>query len=441
MKLEGQKLVEAGVHPDVLEYAISLACEEVKKYLKSIARRISTFEEIAQVGAAAAKGNKAIGELVAKAIEQVGTGGHFLLFDEENFDSKLEFFNCMKLNSGHASDFFFTTRRNTEFVWKNPLVLIHENKISNMNIVEKAIVQAGGRRQPLLIVAEGLKEKLGASLMPNKTQLQTGFCVIKPADIQENRKAIMQDLAIFTGAKVLNGASDSSFTPSMLGSCKMAVMSHDEMLFLGGSGCQVTIEERCDQLRSAIKLSTSDYELELLKERLAQLSHAAAVIKVLGAIKMSKKNNPVLNALEVASLAMEEGIVPGAGVALALASKELDKLQTTKPNEKIAIQLFQNALQLPMRAIIPPHRLGTWLAVKRLLHCPDDPVNGYDPQKVRCVDMIKSRIFDPLKSIIGELDEIRRLFSSDCRYYHSYILEKKKPTSMMWEKTSKENFA
>ncbi|XP_024958219.1 chaperonin CPN60-1, mitochondrial-like isoform X2 [Citrus sinensis] len=221
----------------------------------------------------------------------------------------------MKLNWGAVSSFFIDDETQT-CVLKNPKVLINENKISK-KIVKQAIGPIG-YKQPLFIIAEDVEVEVAGSLILDRICVSTKFCLVKPPEFEENCKGIMQDLAVLTGGWVVTAESNSLLARLKLGSCKEVVISDNEMVILGGSGSQADIEKRCEQLRSAIKASTSDYEIKLLEERLLNLSCGALIVKVTGG---STKNKRIVNALNAVKAAMEGGIIPGGGVALFHASK------------------------------------------------------------------------------------------------------------------------
>lgn len=247
--------------------------------------------------------------------------------------------------------------------------------------------------------------EVAGSLILDRICVSTKFCLVKPPEFEENCKGIMQDLAVLTGGWVVTAESNSLLARLKLGSCKEVVISDNEMVILGGSGSQADIEKRCEQLRSAIKASTSDYEIKLLEERLLNLSCGALIVKVTGG---STKNKRIVNALNAVKAAMEDGIIPGGGVALFHASKELDKLQTTSLGGKIGVQLLQQALKMPVCTIASAAGVDGSAVAEKLLE-QDNPDVGYDPARGEYVDVIKLGIFDPLKLVIKELDDAIRL--------------------------------
>ncbi|KAH9784407.1 Chaperonin CPN60-1 [Citrus sinensis] len=361
--------VKAKLDPKDIDVGLHLAVDAVAEILRCRARA-STFEEISQ--------------------------------DNGKSKSEVEFFNFMKLKWRPVSS-YFTNQKAEDCVLENPFLLIHENMILSKNIVEQAIAQADSR--PLLIFAEDVEDKLIGSLILGKTRLQNKVCIVKAHEDceQERTKVIMHDLAILTGGQV--------------------VISDDEMVILGGAGSQSAIEERHSQLRSAIELSTSGYEVKLLKQRLHYLSNTAAVFKV-GPCKLPDKLNGARLTLEAVKRTMDQKIGPGAGIALLHVSKELDKLQSANVGANISIKLFQHALKVPVFTIASSAGFDGSFVVKKLLE-QDNFDLGYDPIKCEYVDVMKSGICDPVETLIYELYHIASRVGSGCWACHYHREELK----------------
>nr|XP_010933209.1 chaperonin CPN60-2, mitochondrial [Elaeis guineensis] len=400
---EGCKSVAAGMNAMDLRRGITMAVDAVVTNLKSRARMISTSEEIAQVGTISANGEREIGELIAKAMEKVGKEGVITISDGNTLYNELEVVEGMKLDRGYISPYFITNQKNQKCELEDPLILIHEKKISSINAVVKALELALKRQRPLLIVAEDVESDALATLILNKLRAGIKVCAIKAPGFGENRKAGLHDLAILTGGELITeelGMNLEKVEFDMLGTCKKVTISKDDTVILDGAGDKKAIEERCEQLRSAIEACTSDYDKEKLQERLAKLSGGVAVLKIGGAseAEVGEKKDRVNDALNATKAAVEEGILPGGGVALLYASKELEKLQTANFDQKIGVQIIQNALKTPVHTIAANAGVEGAVIVGKLLE-QDNPDLGYDAAKDEYVDMVKAGIIDPLKVI------------------------------------------
>ncbi|KAH1081497.1 hypothetical protein J1N35_021258 [Gossypium stocksii] len=401
--VEGCKSVAAGMNAMDLRRGITMAVDAVVTNLKSRARMISTSEEIAQVGTISANGEREIGELIAKAMEKVGKEGVITIADGKTLYNELEVVEGMKLDRGYISPYFITNQKNQKCELENPLILIHEKKISNLPALVKFLELSLTKQRPLLIVAEDLESEALATLILNKLRAGIKVCAIKAPGFGENRKAGLQDLAALTGGEVITeelGLDIEKVGAEVLGSCKKVTVSKDDTIILDGAGDKATIEERCDQIRSAIESSTSDYDKDKLQERLAKLSGGVAVLKIGGAseAEVGEKKDRVTDALNATKAAVEEGIVPGGGAALLYASKELENLETANFDQKIGVQIIQNALKMPVHTIASNAGVEGAVVVGKLLE-QDNPDLGYDAAKGEFVDMVKAGIIDPLKVI------------------------------------------
>ncbi|MQL81276.1 hypothetical protein Taro_013747, partial [Colocasia esculenta] len=389
---EGCKSVAAGMNAMDLRRGITMAVDAVITNLKSRARMISTSEEIAQVGTISSNGEREIGELIAKAMEKVGKEGVITVADGKTLDNELEVVEGMKLDRGYISPYFITDQKNQKCELEDPLILIHEKKISSINAVVKVLELALKRQRPLLIVAEDVESDALATLILNKLRAGIKVCTIKAPGFGENRKASLHDLAVLTGGDVI--------TEDLGMNLEKVTISKDDTVVLDGAGDKKAIEERCEQLRSSIELSTSDYDKEKLQERLAKLSGGVAVLKIGGAseAEVGEKKDRVTDALNATKAAVEEGIVPGGGVALLYASRELDKLSTANFDQKIGVQIIQNALKTPVHTIASNAGVEGAVVIGKLLE-QDNTDLGYDAAKGEYVDMVKAGIIDPLKVI------------------------------------------
>ncbi|KAA3464739.1 chaperonin CPN60-2, mitochondrial [Gossypium australe] len=311
------------------------------------------------VGTILANGEREIGELIAKAMEKVGKEGVITIEDDKTLYNELEVVEGMKLDRGYISPYFITNTKNQKCELDDPLILIHEKKVSSLNAVVKVLELALKRQRPLLIVAKDVESEALATLILNKLRAGIKVCAIKAPGFGENRKSSLHDLAVLTRREVIIeelGMNLEKVDLDMLGTCK--------------------------KIRSAIELSTSDYDKERLQERLAKLSGGVAVLKIGGAseAEVGEKKDRVTDALNAAKAAAEEGIVPGGGVALLYASNELDKLPTANFDQKIGVQIIQNALKTPVHTIASNAGVEGAVIVGKLLE-QDNPDLGYDAAK------------------------------------------------------------
>ncbi|KAH9755314.1 Chaperonin CPN60-1 [Citrus sinensis] len=385
LRSEGFEAVKAGMSADLIIGEIYEAVWRVCQYLRRIARPVSGYGEIVQVATAAANGDKKTGEWVAKAIEKHGIGGLFFVDGRRRWKTRLEYIQAMKVDWGFVSPSFITNRNSATCILTNPFILIYANKILTEDVVKQAIRP----RRPLLIVAEDVETELVRSLR-RSYRGKSKLCVVKPPKCEHNGKAIMQDLAVFTGGQVVTGESDMNFVPQMLGSCKEVKVSQDEMVIIGGSGCQEDIEERRKEVGG---------------------DSCAEVFKYCCR---------VYNAITASLAALDGGIVAGGGVALLHASKELEKLHTSWYNEKkkrnnrmLGVHLVQKALKAPVCSIAHAAGFDYSVVVEKLLE-QDNPGLGYDPAKGEFIDLIECGNVDAALLIGFELNDVA--WHSNCNF-------------------------
>eukprot|EP00245_Coleochaete_scutata_P017700 TRINITY_DN8824_c0_g1_i1.p1 TRINITY_DN8824_c0_g1~~TRINITY_DN8824_c0_g1_i1.p1 ORF type:complete len:585 (-),score=162.97 TRINITY_DN8824_c0_g1_i1:333-2087(-) len=400
---EGCKAVAAGMNPMDLRRGINLAVDAVVANLKARAKMISTTEEIAQVGTISANGEREIGDLIARAMEKVGKEGVITVADGKTLLNELDVVEGMKFDRGFISPYFITNPKTQKCDLENPFILIHEKKISGLTGILPVLEMVVKMQRPLLIVAEDVESEALATLIVNK--LRGGFkvCAVKAPGFGENRKANLQDLAVLTGAQVISeelGYKLENVEANFLGSAKKVTVSKDDTILLDGGGEKASIEERCEQLREMIAEASSDYDREKLQERLARLSGGVAVLKIGGAseVEVGEKKDRVTDALNATKAAVEEGIVPGGGVALLYATRELDKVVTANFDQKIGVQIIQNALKVPAYTIATNAGVEGAVVVGKLLEGNNLDI-GYDASKDEYVDMVKAGIIDPVKVV------------------------------------------
>ncbi|CAL5439512.1 unnamed protein product [Camellia sinensis] len=400
---EGCKSVAAGANVMDLRSGINLAVDAVIAHLKSGALMISTLEEITQVATISANGDTEIGELIARAMEKVGKEGVITVADGNTLEDELDVVEGMKLGRGYISPYFVTDQKTQKCELENPLILIHDKKISDMNSLVRILELAVKKHQPLLVVAEDVESDALAMLIINKHRAGVKVCAIKAPGFGENRRANLADLAILTGGEVITeerGLNLDKVQMNMLGTAKKVTVSLDDTIILHGGGDKQPIEERCEQLRAAIEKSTAMFDKEKAQERLSKLSGGVAVFKVGGAseAEVGERKDRVTDALNATRAAVEEGIVPGGGVALLYATKVLKNLQTANEDQKRGVQIIENALKAPTFTIVSNAGGDGALVVGKLLE-QDDLSLGYDAAKGQYVNMVKAGIVDPLKVI------------------------------------------
>ncbi|KAL2617319.1 hypothetical protein AAZV13_08G179300 [Glycine max] len=368
---EGCKSIAAGINVMDLRNGINKAVDAVITELKSRTLMISTPEEITQVGTISANGERDIGELMARAMEKVGKEGVITVVDGNTLDNELEVVEGMKLTRGYISPYFITDQKTRKCELENPFILIHDKKISDMNSLLKILELAVTKKRSLLVVAEDVESDALAMLILNKHHAGLKVCAVKAPGFGDNRRASLDDLAILTGGEVITderGLSLDKVQPEMLGTAKKVTITIDDTIILHGGGDKKVIEERCEQVGGA-----SEAEVGERKDR-------------------------VTDALNATRAAVEEGIVPGGGVALLYATKVLDNLQTQNEDEKRGVQIIQNALKAPTSTIASNAGFDGALVHSKLLE-QDDHNLGFDAAKGVYVDMVKAGIIDPLKVV------------------------------------------
>ncbi|KAL9235464.1 hypothetical protein vseg_010222 [Gypsophila vaccaria] len=401
--VEGCKSIATGVNAMDLRTGIDMAVDAVVSNLKSRAVMISTPEEITQVATISANGEREIGELIARAMEKVGKEGVITVSDGNTLDNELEVVEGMKLARGYISPYFVNDEKTQKCELEKPLVLIHEKKISNAESLIRALELAIQTNRPLLIVAEDIDGDALTLLILNKHRAGLKVCAIKAPGFGDNRKANLEDLAVFTGGEVISeerGMTLDKIQPEMLGSAKKVTVSRDDTIVLNGGGDKKLIEERCEELRTAMEESTSTFDKEKAQERLSKLSGGVAVFKVGGAseAEVSERKDRVTDALNATRAAVEEGIVPGGGVALLYATEVLENLQTKNEDQRRGVQIVKNALKAPTYTIVKNAGGEAPLVIGKLLERNDHSL-GYDASKGQYVDMVKAGIIDPVKVI------------------------------------------
>jgi len=402
---EGCKAVAAGLNPLDLRRGIQMAVNSVVDTLEEISRPISTKEEISQVGTISANADKEVGDLIADAMERVGKEGVITVQDGKTLENVLEVVEGMKFDRGYISPYFITDAKTQVCELENPLLLLVEKKVSNLQQLVPLLESVIKSQSSLLIVAEDVESEALATLVVNKLRAGIKVCAVKAPGFGDNRKATMQDLAILTGATVISedmGMKLEETQPIHLGKCKKVTITKNDTVILGGGGEPDTIGERCELIRNGIETTKSDYEGEKLQERLAKLSGGVAVIQVGGAseVEVSEKKDRVVDALNATRAAVEEGIVPGGGKALLYCSTKLDKIAEEKAvnmDQKIGVQIIQRALLAPLKCIAENAGEEGAVICGELLKDGVAVSYGFDAQKGEYCDLIEAGIIDPAK--------------------------------------------
>ena len=400
---EGLKSVAAGMNPMDLKRGIDKAVEAVTAELVKMSKKVKTNEEIAQVGTISANGEREIGDIIAKAMDKVGKEGVITVEEAKGLDTELDVVEGMQFDRGYLSPYFITNAEKMTVELQNPYILIHEKKLSDLQPllpILEAVVQSS---RPLLIIAEDIEGQALATLVVNKLRGGLKVAAVKAPGFGDRRKAMLEDIATLTAGDVISedlGIKLETVTLQMLGTAKLVTIDKDNTTIIDGAGKKADINARCEQLRAQVEETSSDYDKEKLQERLAKLAGGVAVIKVGGAteIEVKEKKDRVDDALHATRAAVEEGIVPGGGVALLRASKVLVKLEAGNDDQKVGIEIVRRALQVPLRQIAENAGEDGAVIAGKVSENPSVTF-GFDAQSGKYVDMVKAGIIDPTKVV------------------------------------------
>jgi len=400
---EGAKAVAAGLNPMDLKRGIDAAVEAVVEDVKKRSKKVSTSEEIAQVGTISANGEKEIGDMIAKAMQKVGNEGVITVEEAKGLETELEVVEGMQFDRGYLSPYFITNAEKMITELENPYILLHEKKLSSLQAmlpVLEAVVQSG---RPLLIISEDVEGEALATLVVNKLRGGLKVAAVKAPGFGDRRKAMLEDIAILTGGQVISedlGIKLESVTLDMLGKAKKVVIEKENTTIVDGSGKKKEIEGRCNQIRAQIEETTSEYDKEKLAERLAKLAGGVAVIRVGGGseVEVKERKDRVDDAMHATRAAVEEGIVAGGGVALLYSVKALDKVKFDNNDQKVGVDIVRRAILAPVRLIAENAGVDGAVVSGKLLESKNTNW-GYDAQTGEYVDMVKSGIIDPTKVV------------------------------------------
>jgi chaperonin GroEL len=391
-----------------LKRGIDLAVVAVIADIKARSKKVSTSKEIAQVGTVASNGDEKIGEMIAEAMNKVGNDGVITVEEAKTLDSSLEIVEGMQFDRGYTSPYFVTNAEKMTCEMADPYILIYEKKLSNLHPLLPLLEAVAKSGRPLIIVAEDIEGEILATLVVNKLRGGLKVAAVKAPGFGDRRKDMLEDIAILTAGAVISedtGMKLENVTLEMLGRAKRVTITKDNTTIIDGAGKKKAIDARVAQLRTQIEGVTSDYDREKLQERLAKLSGGVAVLNIGGATEVAVKERKdlITNALNSTRAAVEEGIVPGGGVALLYATRALDKLSIKNPDQQAGIAIVRRALQAPLRQIVGNAGLDGAVVAGKLLEN-KDPNFGFDAQKEIYLDLVKAGIVDPAKVVRNTIE-------------------------------------
>ncbi len=397
---EGLKNVTAGANPMDLKRGIEKAVIKVIEHLKSISKEVEGRNEIAQVGSISANNDKTIGDLIADAMEKVGKDGVITVEEAKGTETALDVVEGMQFDRGYLSPYFVTDAESMEAVLENPFILIHDKKISAMKDLLPVLEKVAQQGKSLLIIAEDLEGEALATLVVNKLRGTLKVAAVKAPGFGDRRKAMLEDIAVLTSGTVISeerGFKLENATVSYLGTASKVVIDKDNTTIVEGAGKSEEIKKRINEIKSQIEKTTSDYDKEKLQERLAKLSGGVAVLKI-GAsteIEMKEKKARVEDALHATRAAVEEGIVPGGGVAFIRAINILDGMEGENIDQTTGIKIIQKALEEPLRQIVNNAGLDGSVVLQKVREGKDD--FGFNAATEVYENLVKSGVIDPTK--------------------------------------------
>jgi chaperonin GroEL len=400
---EGAKAVAAGMNPMDLKRGVDLAVEAVVEHLKNNSKKVTSNDEIAQVGTISANGDKEIGDFLAKAMAKVGNEGVITVEEAKSLETELDIVEGMQFDRGYISPYFITNADKMRVEFDDPYILINEKKLSGLQELLpllEAVVQTG---KPLLIIAEDVEGEALATLVVNKLRGGLKVAAVKAPGFGDRRKAMLQDIAVLTGGQAISedlGIKLENVTLAMLGRAKKVMIEKENTTIVNGAGKKADIEARITQIKAQIEETTSDYDREKLQERLAKLAGGVAVIRVGGAteVEVKERKDRVDDAMHATRAAVEEGILPGGGVALLRAIETLKKIRTQNDDQKTGVDIVRKALSYPARQIAINAGEDGSVIVGKILE-KDQYAYGFDAQSGEYVNMVSKGIIDPTKVV------------------------------------------
>jgi len=406
---EGAKAVASGMNPMDLKRGIDLAVDAVVNELKTNARKISNNSEIAQVGTISANGDSEVGRFLAEAMQKVGNEGVITVEEAKTADTELEVVEGMQFDRGYLSPYFVTNPEKMRVEFEEPYILIHEKKLSNLQSllpVLEAVVQSG---KPLLVIAEDVEGEALATLVVNKLRGGLKIAAVKAPGFGDRRKAMLEDIAILTGGTAVSedlGIKLENVTLNMLGRAKKVTIEKENTTIIDGVGSKAEIDGRVAQIRAQIEETTSDYDREKLQERLAKLAGGVAVIRVGGSteVEVKEKKDRVDDALHATRAAVEEGILPGGGVALLRAVKALEGLETANRDQRVGVDIIRRAIEAPVRQIAENAGAEGSVVVGKLREQTGFSF-GWNAQTGEYGDLYGQGVIDPVKVVRTALED------------------------------------
>ncbi len=406
---EGSKAVAAGLNPMDLKRGIDVAVEAVIKNLHKRSRKVTSNEEVAQVGTISANGDREIGDMIARAMETVGNEGVITVEEAKGLETELEVVEGMQFDRGYLSPYFVTNAEKMVCELENPYILLHESKLTGLQAmlpVLETVVQSG---RPLLIIAEDVEGEALATLVVNKLRGGLKVAAVKAPGFGDRRKAMLEDISILCGGQVVSedlGIKLENVSLDMLGTAKRIIITKEETTIVDGAGKKKDIEGRCGQIRQQIEETSSDYDREKLQERLAKLAGGVAVIRAGGAteVEVKERKDRIDDAMHATRAAVEEGILPGGGVALLNSIRVLDRIDPENDDQRVGIDIIRRALRTPAKQIAENAGSDGAIVVGKILENKDRNW-GLNAQTGNYGDMIKMGIMDPTKVVRTALQD------------------------------------
>ena len=400
---EGAKSVAAGMNPMDLKRGIDLAVEAVVEHLKSNSKKVTSNDEIAQVGTISANGDKEIGDYLAKAMAKVGNEGVITVEEAKSLETELDIVEGMQFDRGYISPYFITNADKMRTEFDDAYILVYEKKLSGLQELLPLLEAVVQTSKPLVIIAEEVEGEALATLVVNKLRGGLKVAAVKAPGFGDRRKAMLQDIAILTGGQAISedlGIKLENVTINMLGRAKKVLIEKENTTIVNGAGKKADIDARVSQIKAQIEETTSDYDREKLQERLAKLAGGVAVIRVGGAteVEVKERKDRVDDAMHATRAAVEEGILPGGGVALLRATEALKKIRTQNDDQKTGVEIVRKALQAPARQIASNAGEDGSVIVGKVLE-KDQYSYGFDAQNGEYVNMLSKGIIDPTKVV------------------------------------------